>query len=360
MALRPRPVSRRMGELAAALGVSQADLGSTADVVISGISLDSRRIVPGDIYAALSGANVHGAQFVDHVAQAGAAVILTDSDGRQRAEQTGLPVVVVDDPRAILGQLSAEVYGNPAEQLAVIGITGTDGKTTTAMLCEAAASACGLTTGLIGTVATRIGQQEVPAIRTTPEAPDLQALLAAMVEAGVDVVAMEVSSHALALGRVDGVVFDVAVFTNLGHDHLDFHGTQTAYFETKAELFTSKRSRRQVICVDDQWGRTLAERTQRAQTYSVPENLTRGSADWTVDQVAAEGIGWSYQLHAPIDDSSVNAGCRLPGVFNLRNAVAAVAALTSTALPITVEQAAQAVAQCDGVPGRMQAVDAGQ
>jgi len=184
--------------------VGAGDAGSdAAGLVVRGVALDSRRVGFGNVFAALPGAHGHGA---DHVAQArdrGAAAVLTDEAGAGRARATGLPVAVVHDPRAVLGELSAAAYGRPAEAMRMLGVTGTNGKTTTTWLLEAGARACGLTTGVVGTVATRIGDRVLPAERTTPEAPDLQALFAGMRRAGVDCVAMEVSSHALAQGRVD-------------------------------------------------------------------------------------------------------------------------------------------------------------
>ena len=166
--------------------------------------------------------------------------------------------LVADDPRGVLGEVAAEVYGHPSEGLTMIGITGTNGKTTTAYLVESALRAHGQRTGLIGTVETRIGDERIESVRTTPEATDLHALLGLMRDRGLDACVMEVSSHALDLHRVDGVVYDVALFTNLSQDHLDFHASMDDYFGAKASLFTPQRSRTAVVCVDDAWGRRLA------------------------------------------------------------------------------------------------------
>lgn len=245
--IRPTIIPKSIGKLAAIAGSAASEIPDGTGTwppapIITGITLDSRRVAPGDLYAALPGANVHGAAFAEQAVGAGAVAILTDPEGAQLIDRSGVsaPIVSVADPRSSLGRVSSWVYDEPSKRLQIIGITGTDGKTTVAMLAEAGLKAAGLTTGLIGTVLTRIGEHALRSVRTTPEAPDLHALLALMVEQGVQTVAMEVSSHALALGRVSGVDFDVAVFTNLGHDHLDFHGDQEHYFEAKASLFTSE------------------------------------------------------------------------------------------------------------------------
>jgi UDP-N-acetylmuramoyl-L-alanyl-D-glutamate--2,6-diaminopimelate ligase len=191
-------------------------------------------VLPGDIYAALSGFTTHGAEFAAAARDAGAAAVLTDPAGLDRALAVGLPVLLADDARAAMGVLAAWAYGDPAASMLVVGVTGTNGKTTTTYLLESALRACGHRTGVIGTVGTRIDDDVVPTVRTTPESTDVHALLAVMRERGVTAVAMEVSSHALVLGRVDGLRFDVAVFTNLSRDHLDFHGDMESYFAAKA------------------------------------------------------------------------------------------------------------------------------
>ena len=192
-----------------------------------------------------------------------------------------LPAVVVAQPRAVLGAVAALVHGSPSEHLTMVGITGTNGKTTTAYLVDSAFRALGRVTGLVGTVETRVADERVKSVRTTPESPDLHALFAVMRERGVDTCTMEVSSHALELHRVDPVVYDVAAFTNLSQDHLDFHGTMEAYYAAKAGLFTPQRSRRGVVCVDDEWGRRLAaEATVPVVTVT---SLPEVDADWRVE-----------------------------------------------------------------------------
>ncbi len=251
---------------------------------------------PGDLYAALPGARMHGADFVTQAAGLGAVAVLTDPTGAERAAATGLPVLVVDAPRARMGELAASIYGHPGRDLLQIGITGTSGKTTTAYLIEGGLKTArstdergrrealsvegggGRRVGLIGTVEMRIGDERIKSERTTPEATDLQALFAVMRERGVDAVAMEVSSHALVLGRVDGCVFDIAVFNNLSPEHMEFHSDMEDYFQAKAQLFTPKRSRLGVVNFDDEYGRRLVkEATVPVVTFSAEGHP---DADW--------------------------------------------------------------------------------
>jgi UDP-N-acetylmuramoyl-L-alanyl-D-glutamate--2,6-diaminopimelate ligase len=328
--------------------------GPLEGVTVTGCTHDSRAVHPGDLYAALPGARAHGADFAAAAAGAGAAAVLTDHDGAARAEAAGLPVLVAPDPRAVLGQVARWVHDDPAAGMQVFGITGTNGKTTTAFLLEAGLRAAGHRTGLLGTVLTRIGDDVVPSVRTTPEAPDLQALLAVMRERGTTAVAMEVSSHALALGRVDGLVFDVALFTNLSQDHLDFHASMQEYEAAKASLFTPQRSRRAVVCVDDAAG----ERIAAGAGVPVVTVATRpgASADWTVGNVELEPGGSSFRLAGP--GVELPAEVRLPGAFNVANAALALVALGEAGAEL--ETAVEGVAALAGVPCRMERVDAGQ
>ncbi|MBC7310581.1 MAG: UDP-N-acetylmuramoyl-L-alanyl-D-glutamate--2,6-diaminopimelate ligase, partial [Tetrasphaera sp.] len=247
--------------VAACAQVAAGRVIGDSSTTVHGVTLDSRAVRAGDLYAALPGANTHGGSFAASAAAAGAAAVLTDERGQQLVEQAGVdvPLIVVDDPRAVLGAVSALVYDTTDLSLELLGITGTNGKTTTAYLLTSALEALGRTTGLIGTVETRIGTERVKSERTTPESCDLHRLLAVMRERAVDDCVMEVSSHALALHRVDGVVYDLALFTNLSQDHLDFHSDMEDYFRAKSSLFTPQRAKRGLVCVDDEWGARLAE-----------------------------------------------------------------------------------------------------
>jgi UDP-N-acetylmuramoyl-L-alanyl-D-glutamate--2,6-diaminopimelate ligase len=336
------------------------------------VSLASAEVRPGDLYAALPGARTHGVRFLDDAVARGAVAVLTDPAGRADAVASGLPVLVADDPRAVLGAVAARVFGEPSTRLTVVGITGTNGKTTTSYLVEAGLAAAGRTTGLIGTVQARTRGRAadgtptvtaVPSVRTTPEAPVLHGLLAAMAESGVEAVVMEVSSHALVQGRVGGVRFAAAGFTNLSRDHLEFHGDMESYFRAKALLFDG-RADAEAVVVDDAWGRRLAARPGGERTVTVSAGGSAGGdgggaggADWWAGDVAARPAGGStFTLHGP-GGRSWPASVRLPGRFNVANAVLAVALLDAVGVPV---QAALAGVADTVVPGRMEPVDAGQ
>ncbi|WP_267892156.1 Mur ligase family protein, partial [Streptomyces caniscabiei] len=235
----------------------------------------------------------------------------------------GLPALVVDNPRARMGELAATIYGRPGGDLLQIGITGTSGKTTTAYLVEGGLQAV-RSTGLIGTVEMRIGDERIKSERTTPEATDLQALFAVMRERGVDSVVMEVSSHALVLGRVDGCVFDVAVFNNLSPEHMEFHSGMEDYFQAKAKLFTPERSRLGVVNLDDEYGRRLVdEATVPVVTFSAEGHP---DADWRAEDVRVGPMDSTFTVVGPKGER-IAARAPLPGSFNVANTLAAVAAL---------------------------------
>ena len=245
---RPRP---RPQPLPAVLsGLAEAD-PTWARIEVTGVAMDSRLVRPGDIYLAAAGANVHGAKFTASVIAAGAVAVVTDAVGAEliasSSQPATVPIVVVAEPRELVGELAARAYQRPGDELLLIGITGTNGKTTMSFLVEAALRAAGHTTGLLGTTGHLIAGEPVASKRTTPEAPEVHSLLGIMRDRAVTAVVMEVSSHALAFGRVNGLTFDVVVFTNLSQDHLDFHGQMTDYFEVKASLFTPHRARRRQV-----------------------------------------------------------------------------------------------------------------
>ena len=321
---------------------------------VTGVTLDSRAVVGGDLYAALPGASAHGADYAAQSAAAGAAAVLTDADGLARAASSGLPTLVCADPRAALGAMSAEVYGRPAEALLMLGVTGTNGKTTTTYLLDAALRARGRVTGMIGTVSTRVADDEAPSVRTTPEAPDLHRLLAVMRERGVQVCSMEISSQALARHRVDGVVVDVAGFTSFSQDHLELHGDMATYLAAKALLFSPAHSRRGVVAIDDDGGRAVAE------TAGVPVTTVSGrrgaGADWTVTDRVLLGATTRFALQGKGDGPRLELRCPLPGDFNVMNT--AVAAVMLLDAGLSVDDVVAGLAQAGGVPGRMQQVSA--
>jgi UDP-N-acetylmuramoyl-L-alanyl-D-glutamate--2,6-diaminopimelate ligase len=354
---RPSTTPRPLAEVAAVAGATVRGGGSAApDPDVTGVTHDSRGVVPGDLYAALPGFRTHGAEFVGPAVAAGAVAVLTDPAGADRALAAGVPVLVAEDPRAVLGAVASWVYGDPSRDLTVVGITGTNGKTTTSYLLDAGLRAAGHTTGVIGTVGTRIGEEVVATVRTTPEATDLHALLAVMRDRGVTAVTMEVSSHALRLGRVDGVRFTVVGFTNLSPDHLDFHTDMDDYLDAKASLFTAGRAGSAVVCVDDTWGERIAA---HAVAQGLPVStyaITRGDADWSVDRIVSVRGGSVTRAHVPAGagDDDVALEVRLPGAFNVANALGALALLARVGVAPGV--AAAGIAACAGVPGRMERV----
>jgi UDP-N-acetylmuramoyl-L-alanyl-D-glutamate--2,6-diaminopimelate ligase len=340
---RPRTVPpRSLAELAELLGVS----APVPDVPVSGVTLASSAVQPGDLFAALPGSKAHGARFIPDAVSRGAVAVLTDPGG---LTDNGLPTLVVADPRAALGEVAAAVYDRPTDKLTVIGITGTAGKTSVAYLVESGLRAAGRVTGLIGTVETRLGDEVLDSVRTTPEASELQALLAVAVERGVTAVAMEVSSHALALGRVEGTHFAVGGYTNFGTDHLDFHASTDEYFAAKALLFDG-RCEHEVINLDDGALRVLVKPT--TITYSA---IGHPRATWRAEAVEPSGYGQRFVAYGP-DGIRLDAAVTLPGRHNVANALLALASLV--AVGVDPETAAVGVAACPGVPGRLERVAA--
>jgi UDP-N-acetylmuramoyl-L-alanyl-D-glutamate--2,6-diaminopimelate ligase len=347
--LRPAHVEpRSLREIAALVGA-----GDAVNRQVVGVTHDSRAVRTGDLYAALPGARAHGAAFAAEAASRGAVAMLTDPAGVALAADA-LPAVVVDDPRAALGGVAAYVYGEPSSRLRCFGVTGTNGKTTTAYLLDAGLRAAGETTGLIGTIETRIGDWSVASARTTPEASDLQALFATMVERGVGAAAMEVSSHALALHRVDGTRFAVVGFTNLSQDHLDFHADLDDYFAAKARLFTPPFASVGLVNADDEHGgRLLASPRIELVGFSLSGDP---AAAWRASDLVADASGSRFTAHGP--GARVAVRTALPGRFNAANALAALAMLATTGVDPDV--AARGIAGLRGVPGRLERVDAGQ
>ncbi len=324
------------------------------DVEISSICYDSRQVKSGALFVAMRGSHVDGHRYVPQAIARGAAAVMVEQP------VTDLPVTVtsieVDDSRASLAFVAAFFHHQPALKLKIAGVTGTNGKTTTTYLlkhiCERAVLRC----GLVGTVRYEIGDEIVPSEHTTPEASDLQDLLARMRDAGCKAAVMEVSSHALAQNRVQGVEFDAAVFTNLTQDHLDFHGNLESYFETKASLFTrilpaqAKKRGTAIINIDDRYGAELRARLPkeaRVITYGVGNR-----ADFRASNFKTELAGTSYQLDA--QDRSYLVRFPLIGKFNIYNSLAALAA--ATALGVPLRAAILALATAPPVPGRLQLV----
>lgn len=349
----PRPAATAtlpLAELARQLGLEPVEGGP-----VSGVTHDSRAVRPGDVYVAFPGANHHGAAFAAKAAEAGAVAVLTDPAGAELAAGTGLPLLVVDRPRARMGELAAAVYGHPSERLLMIGLTGTNGKTTTSYLVEGGLRGAGRSPGVIGTVEMRVGSERIKSERTTPEATDLHAILGVMAERGADAVTMEVSSHALVFGRTDGVTYDVALFNNLTPEHLDFHPDMEDYFQAKARLFQPGKSRHGVVNLDDEYGRRLAAEAKiPVTTFSAAGAV---EADWRAVDVQLGPVGSTFRVVGP-GGAEADASVPLPGPFNVANALAAITLLVAAGLPL--DRAVAGVAAVPGVPGRLERVDAGQ
>lgn len=358
MNLRPsHPAGTPLGPLAEQVDAVPVRGGAVPPIRVTGVTLRSADAESGDLFAALPGTSSHGGRYASEAVARGAVAVLTDPEGLALlGTDVHVPVLVHRSPRSVLGELAATVYGRPSERLRVIGVTGTSGKTTTTYLVEAGLRSAKRVAGLIGTVGVRIDGRDQASALTTPEAPDLQALLAVMLERGVDTVVMEVSSHALSLGRVDGVRFAVAGFTNLSRDHLDFHPTMRDYFEAKARLFGPKSRNRaddSVVCVDDDGGREMARLARDPVTVSA----TGRDADWRVEDVRT--VDRNAQEFFAVDPAGVHHGLRiaLPGRYNVANCLLGVALLDGVG--VSPEQAAPGLRTAT-VPGRMEAVERGQ
>ncbi|MGI9084520.1 MAG: UDP-N-acetylmuramoyl-L-alanyl-D-glutamate--2,6-diaminopimelate ligase [Aeromicrobium sp.] len=348
MRVRPKDAPRHtLAEVAAHLGIVGGD-----GTDLTGISLNTAHVQPGDLYAALPGARSHGAEHAAGALDAGALAILTDVDGAARVEALAVPTLVVEEPRALLADLSAWFHGHPADAFTTVGVTGTQGKTTTTYLAEAALGS--RRSAVVGTIGTRITGVPAASSLTTPEAPALQAMFAVMREESVEVCVMEVSSHAMVQERVDGFVFDVAVFLNLGRDHLDFHRDLDEYFLAKAALFTSDHARHAVVNADDAHGRRLLELTHLPVTTFSTEGR---DADWRAANIRPHRLGTDLDVLGPAGEE-LELSVPLPGVFNVSNALSVVAALTTAGFD--PGQLAAGVAASTGVPGRMERVEAGQ
>jgi len=312
-----------------------------ASVAIADVTHDSRQARPGSLFVAIPGGHVDGHNFVQSAIDLGASAVAVE-----RPVAVDVPVLALDSSRARLGRLAARVHGEPSKDLSVVGITGTNGKTTVAHLCESIFLAGGLRPGRMGTTGAVSGDQIIQTGHTTPEASEVHRLLATMRADGVDAVAMEVSSHALALGRVEEVEFEAAAFTNLSQDHLDFHTDMEDYFAAKRELFY--RAPRAVVAVDGEWGRRLiSEMPRGVEAISVGEGAAIQATG-----VAASLDGSEFQLHMGDEIRTV----RLPlaGSFNVANAL--VAAGLATVLDLSVEAIVEGLSACPQVPGRFEVI----
>lgn len=343
-------------DLAGALAGARLSGAPDTGVRVSDVTHDSRAAGPGVLVACRPGARVDGHAFAPQAVAAGTPALLVE-----RVLDSPVPQVVVADVAAALGPAAALVHGDPSRDLTLLGVTGTNGKTTTTFLLEAALRAAGARTGLVGTIRTQVADEVVEGVRTTPEASDLQRLLHRMVDAGVSAAAMEVSSHGLALGRVTGTRFTAAAFTNLSQDHLDFHADLAAYEAAKTELFTPGYTDIAVVDVDGAAGERIARAASR-EGLRVVRVSTRsrrgGQADAWAGDIALGPSGSTFTAHVGPDLAPLRVRLRLPGAFNVANALLALA--TASAAGVDPGAAAAGIADLAGVPGRMEALDEGQ
>jgi UDP-N-acetylmuramoyl-L-alanyl-D-glutamate--2,6-diaminopimelate ligase len=324
------------------------NVNGAAEVEISGLAYSSKSVAPGALFFCVPGFTSDGHEFARDAVERGAAALVCE-----RPLGLGVPEVIVPDARAAMGPAAARFYGDPTATLQVVGITGTNGKTTTAFLTRQLLEAGGIQTGLLGTVTSIVGGREEPVVRTTPEAIDLQATFRRMLDAGDRACAMEVSSHALALARTDSIRFACRVFTNLTQDHLDFHPSMEDYFAAKRKLFEPPDVH-SVVNVDDEYGRRIvAEADPGATTYAIDRDAAYRAHDVEFDFDTARS---RFACETP--DGRFDVDMPLPGMFNVSNALAAIAAARALGMP--VETIAPALAQARRVPGRFEPVDEGQ
>jgi UDP-N-acetylmuramoyl-L-alanyl-D-glutamate--2,6-diaminopimelate ligase len=321
-------------------------LGEDAAVEIAGLAYDSREVRPGTLFVCVKGFQSDGHDFAAQAVERGAAVLVVE-----RLLGLGVPEVVVASTRAAMGPIAARFYDDPSAELRVVGVTGTNGKTTTAYLLQALLEAAGEQCGLLGTVKSLVGGQERAVTRTTPEAIDVQADFRAMLSGGDRACAMEVSSHALELGRADGIHFAAAIFTNLTQDHLDFHETMEDYFQAKRRLFVEHAPAISAINVGDPYGRRLVGEIDGARTFAV-----EAPADYSASDLRCDFTGCSFTLHTPEGVREVV--LPMAGRFNVANALGALAA--AHALGGELDVLIAALEHGVRVPGRMEVVDEGQ
>lgn len=335
--------SLRLSEL---IGDYPAALIGEPDTPINGIAYDSREVDPGALFFCIPGRNVDGHDFLRSAVERGAAAGVVD-----HRVDVEIPQVVVECVRPAMAPLAARFYGDPTSQLTLVGVTGTNGKTTTTFILDAVFRQAGKKTGLVGTVEYRIGDEVLPVTRTTPEAADLQGLFRRMVDAGVEAVAMEVSSHAIDLNRVDACDFDVLVFTNLTQDHLDYHKTMEEYARAKKAIFDRGAGRAHVINVDDELGRQIAEDCGAHVTYALQRE-----ADLIAHDIRLGPSETSYGISG--ESLELRVRSPLKGVFNVYNSLAAAGA--GLVLGIDTAAILEGLQSVGQVPGRFESIEAGQ
>jgi len=321
----------------------------TQDVVISGVSINAQKVVPGDLFIAFAGANTHGISYLEQAISNGAVAVLSD-----KKIETSIPSFMHPKPREIVGSISAWLYGHPFKSLKAIGITGTNGKTTTANLVKQIWQLNSIKSGLIGTLGVEIADEKLESARTTPEADDLQAIAAAMVEQGCKNLAMEVSSHAIDQGRIKGAKYEVVAFSNLTQDHLDYHLSMENYFQAKANLFASEYAKAAVINIDDSYGKKLSK---QVKIPVVTVSRKDSTADWYLAKAEIKNGLYQVEIKSKSGES-LSENFALLGDYNLDNLLLAVAIVNSAGL--SLDKIASTISKLQSVPGRLESVNAGQ
>ncbi|RPE74923.1 MULTISPECIES: Mur ligase family protein [unclassified Frondihabitans] len=357
--LRPEhPSARSLGQLASEFGLEH--IGSLDGIEITGVTLSTGDLHPGDLYVGVPGAHRHGAEFAEKAREGGAVALMTDARGAELASGSGLPVVLVDSPRAALGDVSAWVYRTAEQTPLLFAVTGTNGKTSTSYLLEGILKQMGLVTGLSSTAERHIGDLTVVSRLTTPEASEMHALLARMRESEVRAVAIEVSAQALSRHRVDGLVFDVAGFTNLSHDHLDDYADMEEYFQAKLPLFQPDRAKRAVVSLDSPYGQRVVEACRiPVTTITIKPAGTdeHRDADWTIELLDEQAAYTEFRLSGPEGRSLVT---RVPMIGWHMAADAALAIVMMVEAGFELEAIGQSLDEDGGIvaylPGRTERV----
>ena len=330
-------------------------VGSSSDsqVVFTGVAFKDSDVKTGDLFIASPGARFHGAEFIAKAAAQGAVAVLTDAQGQDRVGD--LPAIIVEDVRTASALIASRLYSDPMRSLHSIGITGTNGKTTVSTLLYQIFTAADRKSGLIGTVETRVGDQIIASVRTTPEAPELQALAASMREQGAENLVMEVSSHAISLKRMKGSHFSIVGFTNLTQDHLDFHHDMDSYFAAKAELFTSEYADKGFINIDSPYGVKLFD---NSTISNVSVSRDNAAAMWRYAKYSRNSHGYTISVQGPDKDLVITTETQLLGGFNLDNLLMAIAIASNSG--VGTEELVRIVPTLKGAAGRLESVQVGQ
>ena len=318
-------------------------------VVISGVSINAQKVVPGDLFIAFAGANTHGISYLEQAISNGAVAVLSD-----KKIEASIPSFIHPKPREVVGAISAWLYGHPFESLKAVGITGTNGKTTTANLVKQIWQLNSIKSGLIGTLGVEIADDKLETARTTPEADDLQAIAAAMVEQGCKNLVMEVSSHAIDQGRIKGAKYEVVAFSNLTQDHLDYHLSMENYFQAKANLFAAEYAKVAVINIDDSYGKKLSK---QVKIPVVTVSRKDSTADWYLAKAEIKNGLYQVEIKSKSGES-LSENFALLGDYNLDNLLLAVAIVSSAGL--SLDKIASTISKLQSVPGRLESVNAGQ